>query len=225
LGSQFEPYESRSSAKREMPLCRDTTSIASLPTRVGTYDATAPRSVRCDGRFRGSRACSLHSPRRDPRTPQPQRADHGPVAPSPSRRAQRQSRPSEINATAPRSKSFLGFVPGVTADRFAHRRDPRLSSVTASRSRPSSASAERAESCSISRVSRRQHEADINCDSEVRLNVSHRQGSLKLGIRRTWIQQLTEEFLESSPRCFALTGLSETRNPSNLESTTYGGVS
>jgi len=46
LGSQFEPYESRSSAKGEMPLCRDTTSIASPPARIGTDDATAPRSVR-----------------------------------------------------------------------------------------------------------------------------------------------------------------------------------
>jgi len=63
LGSQFEAYESRSSAKTEMPLCRDTTSIASPPARIGTDDATAPRSLRRGGRFRGSRACSLHSPR------------------------------------------------------------------------------------------------------------------------------------------------------------------
>jgi len=63
LGSQFEPYESRSSAKREMPLCRDTTSIASPPTRIGTDDATAPRSVRHGGQFRGSRRGSLRSPR------------------------------------------------------------------------------------------------------------------------------------------------------------------
>ncbi len=51
-----------------------------------------------------------------------------------SRRARRKSHPSRISATAPRSGSFQGCVPGVTADRFAHRRDPRLLPVTASRS-------------------------------------------------------------------------------------------
>ncbi len=67
LSSQFEPYEPRLSAKSEIPLCRDTTSIASPLTRIGTDDATAPRSVRRGGWFRGSRACSLRSPARDPR--------------------------------------------------------------------------------------------------------------------------------------------------------------
>ncbi len=42
---------------------------------------------------------------------------------------------SELSATAPRSGLICCDLPGVATDRFAHRRDPRLSSVTASRSR------------------------------------------------------------------------------------------
>ena len=66
-GTQLRPHEFRSRAKRARPMARTLIEVYLHITLLGTEDATAPRSGRYGGRFRGSRVGSLRSPPRDPR--------------------------------------------------------------------------------------------------------------------------------------------------------------